>query len=90
MNLVLGKEHLGKIVRLDVVTVVTLPEKVFKEGDLIVIFNNTDSRTMIESKLEQTYRSGMAKPKMFLEIPPRSLVNLVFVADEAVVLTVGL
>ena len=54
MNLVLGKEHLGKIVRLDVLTVVTLPEKVFKEGDLIVLFNNTDSRTTLESKLAQT------------------------------------
>ena len=90
MNLVLGKEHLGKIVRLDVVTVVTLPEKVFKEGDLIVLFNNTDSRTMIESKVECTYRSSMPKHKTHWEIPPRSLVNLVFVADEAVVLTVGL
>ena len=90
MNLVLGKEHLGKIVRLDALAVVCLPDGVFRQGDILVLFNNTDSRTMIESKLEQTYRSGMAKPKMFLEIPPRSLVNLVFVADEAVVLTVGL
>lgn len=89
MNLVLGKEHLGKIVRLDVVTVVTLPEKVFKEGDILVMFNNTDKFTTLESKVKCTYRSSMPKHKTHWEIPPKALINIVFVADNIAVMTVG-
>jgi hypothetical protein len=89
MNFVLSREHLGKIVRLDELTVVTLPENVFKQGDILVMFNNTDKFTTIESKMAQTYRSGMPKVKSHLEFPPRCLINVVFVADEIAVFTFG-
>lgn len=90
MNFVLTREHIGKIVRFDDLTVVTLPEHVFKTGDILVLFNNTDQFTTIESKIAQTYRSADKKHKSHLEFPPRSLVNIVFVADDIAVLTVGL
>ncbi len=90
MNFVLAREHLGKIVRFDDLTVVTLPENVFKQGDILVLFNNADQFTTIESKIPQTYRSADKKPKSHLEFPPRSLVNIIFVADDIAVLTVGL
>jgi len=86
----LTKEHLGKIVRLDVLTVVTLPDNVFKQGDIIVLFNNTGEFTTLESKIANTYRSAMPKNKNFWEIPPRALINIVFVADDIAVLTVGM
>ena len=35
----LAREHLGKIIRLDVLTVVTLPDNVFKQGEILVLFN---------------------------------------------------
>jgi hypothetical protein len=86
----LTKEHLGKIVRLDVLTVVTLPDNVFKQGDIIVLFNNTGEFTTLESKIANTYRSAMPKNKNFWEVPPRALINIVFVADDIAVLTVGM
>lgn len=86
----LSREHLGKIVRLDVLTVVTLPDNVFKQGEIIVLFNNTDKFTTLESKVANTYRSAMPKNKNFWEIPPRALINIVFVADDIAVLTVGM
>jgi hypothetical protein len=89
MNFVLSREHLGKIVRFDELTVVTLPENVFKQGDILVMFNNTDKFTTIESKLAKTYRSAMPKAKSHLEFPPRSLVNVIFVADDIAVFTFG-
>jgi|688.fasta_scaffold193251_5 hypothetical protein len=89
MNFVLSREHLGKIVRFDELTVVTLPESVFKQGDILVMFNNTDKFTTIESKMAQTYRSGMPKVKSHLEFPPRCLINVVFVADEIAIFTYG-
>lgn len=86
----LTREHLGKIIRLDVLTVVTLPDNVFKQGEILVLFNNTDKFTTLESKVANNYRSGMPKNKNFFEIPPRALINIVFVADDIAVLTVGM
>ena len=86
----LAREHLGKIVRLDVLTVVILPDNVFKQGDIIVLFNNTGEFTTLESKIANTYRSAMPKNKNFWEVPPRALINIVFVADDIAVLTVGM
>jgi hypothetical protein len=86
----LTRDHLGKIVRLDAVTVVAVPEGVFKMGDIVVLFNNTDKGTTVQSALKKSYRSGLAAPKAFFEVPPRALVNLIFVADDTLVFTVGL
>jgi hypothetical protein len=86
----LAREHLGKIIRLDVLTVVTLPDNVFKQGEILVLFNNTDNFTTLESKVANNYRSAMAQNKNFFEVPPRALINIVFVADDIAVLTVGM
>jgi hypothetical protein len=86
----LAREHLGKIIRLDVLTVVTLPDNVFKQGEILVLFNNTDKFTTLESKVTNNYRSAMPQNKNFLEIPPRALINIVFVADDIAVLTIGM
>lgn len=89
MNTTLSKEHLGKITRFDSLTVITLPDAVFSAGDILVLFNNTDLFTTLHSDVANTYRSTMSKPKKSLEIPPRSLVNIVFVADDTAVVTIG-
>ena len=86
----LAREHLGKIIRLDVLTVVTLPDNVFKQGEILVLFNNTDKFTTLESKVTNNYRSAIGINKNFFEIPPRALINIVFVSDDTAILTVGL
>jgi len=86
----LAREHLGKIIRLDVLTIVTLPDNVFRQGEILVLFNNTDKFTTLESKVANNYRSAIGINKNFFEIPPRALINIVFVADDIAVLTVGL
>ena len=86
----LAREHLGKIIRLDVLTVVTLPDNVFKQGEILVLFNNTDKFTTLESKVANNYRSAIGINKNFFEIPPRALINIVFVSDDTAILTVGL
>jgi len=86
----LAREHLGKIIRLDVLTVVTLPANVFKQGEILVLFNNTDKFTTLESKVANNYRSAMPKNNNFFELPPRALINIVFVADDIAVLTIGM
>jgi len=86
----LAREHLGKIIRLDVLTIVTLPDNVFRQGEILVLFNNTDKFTTLESKVANNYRSAIGINKNFFEIPPRALINIVFVADDTAILTVGL
>ena len=86
----LAREHLGKIIRLDVLTIVTLPDNVFKQGEILVLFNNTDKFTTLESKVANNYRSAIGINKNFFEIPPRALINIVFVADDTAILTVGM
>lgn len=90
MSFEFNRDHLGKIIRLDALEVVRLPDGVFKQGDILVLFNNTDKFTTLESKVEATYRSAMPKHKTHLELPPRALINIIFVADNIAVLTVGM
>ena len=89
MSFEFNRDHLGKIIRLDALEVVRLPDGVFKQGDILVMFNNTNKFTTLESKVEATYRSSMPKHNTHWEIPTRALVNIVFVADNIAVMTVG-
>jgi len=84
----LDRSHLGKIVRVDTPMVLEVPEGVFKEGDIMVLFNNTDATTTIQSRVKHSYRSCSLQRTM-IEFPKRSLMNVVFVADDVVVFTVG-
>jgi hypothetical protein len=86
--MMLTRDHLSRIVRFDVTTVVEVPDGVFREGDIVVLFNNTDKSTTIHSRVKESYHSGRGKLDM-IEFPARSLVNLVFVTDETAVFTVG-
>jgi hypothetical protein len=83
----LGREHLGKIVRMDVCSDLEIPRGVFKEGDIMVLFNNTDQPATIKSEVH-SYHSSHGE-KAVMEFPQRSLVNVIFVSDDTVVFTVG-
>lgn len=89
MNFTLTREHLGQIVRLDDLAIICLPDGVFHQGDILMLFNNTDKFTTLESKVPFTYRSSMPKSKTHLEVAPRTLISIVFVGDNIAVLTVG-
>ena len=90
VDLTLIREHMGKIVRLDTLTVVYVPEKEFKEGDIIVLFNNTPQPTTLKSEVAVSYRSTYITPRQFFEIPAKGLLNLIWVADDTLVITVGM
>lgn len=85
-----GREHLGKIVRVDEQMELRVPADVFKEGDILMFFNNTDDFMALFSDVENSYRSAGRQKRSVFEIPPRALINMVFVADTTMVLTVGL
>jgi hypothetical protein len=85
----LDRSHLGKIVRLDKELVLELPDGVFKEGDILVLFNNTDKSTCVQSKVKNSYHSGRGERTLF-DFPRRSLLNILFVSDDTVVFTAGL
>ena len=56
--MILNRDHLVKIIRLDAPTIVEVPDGVFKEGDIFVLFNNTDQSTVIQSKVKNSYHSS--------------------------------
>jgi hypothetical protein len=85
----LTREHMGKIVRFDVLTLPEIPDGEFRMGDILVLFNNTDEFTTLMSKVVNSFRSGMAARKQAFEVPPRALINIIFVADDTLVVTVG-
>jgi hypothetical protein len=87
--MILNREHLGKIIRLDTTKVVEVPDGVFKEGDILVLFNNTTSGATVQSRVKNSYHSSRGARSM-IELPTKSLLNVVFVADDTVVYTVGL
>lgn len=85
-----GREHLGKIVRVDSQMELRVPVGVFHEGEVLMFFNNTDDFLALFSDVENSYRSAGRQKRSVFEIPPRALINLVFVADNTLVMTVGL
>lgn len=85
-----GREHLGKIVRVDSQMELRVPAGVFHEGEVLMFFNNTDDFLALFSDVENSYRSAGRQKRSVFEIPPRALINLVFVADNTLVMTVGL
>ena len=89
MSYTLSKTDANKIVKVDQGGVVTLPSNVFSKGDALIIFNNTDEFISIHSLVENSYRSSRAKKRAFIEFPPRSLANAIFIDDDIVVISVG-
>ena len=89
MSYTLSKTDANKIVKVDQGGVVTLPSNVFSKGDALIIFNNTDEFISIQSLVENSYRSSRAKKRAFIEFPPRSLANAIFIDDDIVVISVG-
>lgn len=90
VTLNLSREHLGKIVRLDTLTIIELPSGVFKQGEMLMCFNNSNNFTTLISHVKCSYRSAMSNHKTHFEVPPRALFSLIFVDDDIVVYTVGL
>lgn len=86
----LNRDHLSKIVRVDSTMEIAIPDGVFKQGDILVLFNNTPDFLTLRSDVKTTYRSAHVKAMTHFEWPPRSLMNVLFVADDIAVLTVGL
>ena len=90
ITLTLNREHLGKIVRLDRLTILDLPAGVFKQGEILMCFNNSDDFTTLVSHIPCSYRSATSNHKTHFEVPPRAVFSLIFVDDNIVVYTVGL
>ena len=86
----LTKDNANKITCVNQSKVVTVPEGVFSQGDMLMLFNNSDDFITLESKVQKTYRSGQKTPKTMIEWPPRTLVNVVFVSADLAVVTVEL
>jgi hypothetical protein len=88
--ILLKKEQANRITRIDNGSVVIIPKNVFIEGDMLILFNNSDAFITLESKIEKTYQSGTKKTKLMIEWPPRTILNVIFVSDDIVVTSVGI
>lgn len=86
----LTKDNANKITCINQSKVVTLPEGVFSQGDMLMLFNNSDDFICLESRVEKTYQSGQRTLKTMIGWPPRSLMNVVFVDADLAVVTVEL
>ena len=84
----LSKNNANKITCINESSVVSIPEGVFSQGDMLMLFNNSDNFIALESKVQKTYKSGQNNLRTVIEWPPRTLVNVVFVAADLAVVTV--
>ncbi len=89
MNFVLTKDHANKLVKIENSSVVVIPAGEFTMGHALILFNNSDNFISLESKVEKSYQSCRMGKKQFFEFPPRSLVNVLFVSDDELVVSVG-
>jgi hypothetical protein len=89
MSFVLTKEHANKLIKIENSSVVVIPTEEFTMGHALILFNNSDSYISLESKIEKSYQSCRAGKKQFFEWPPRALINILFVDDDELVVSVG-
>jgi hypothetical protein len=90
MDYQLSKDNANKITTISKSQVVVLPSNVFNQGDMLMMFNNSDNFICLESKVENTYISGRKEKRTMIEWPPRSLLNVVFVESNLAVAKVEL
>ncbi len=86
----LTKDNANRITRIDNGSLVEIPKGVFSKGDMLILFNNSDSFITLESKIEKTYQSATKWTRTMIEWPPRAIVNVIFVDDNLVVASVGI
>ena len=84
----LTKNNANKITCINDSKVVRIPANVFAQGDMLMLFNNSDDAITLESFVAKTFRSGNRTPVFSLDWPPRALVNVVFIQDNLAVVTV--
>lgn len=90
MPATLTKENANRITRIDNGNVVVIPKGVFSQGDMLILFNNSDGFITLESKIEKTYQSGTKWTRTLIEWPPRAVINVIFVDDDLAVASVGI
>jgi hypothetical protein len=84
----LTKDSANKITCINDSKVVRVPANVFAQGDMLMMFNNSDDVITLESLVAETFRSGNRTPICELDWPPRAIVNVVFIQDNLAVVTV--
>lgn len=90
MNFVLKKEHANKLVNIENSTIVVVPVGEFSVGDVLMFFNNSDEFISMRSEIKNSYRSSHPKSYEYFEVPPRALMNVIFIKDDLVVVTRGM
>jgi len=88
--MILKKEHVNKLVNIVDHDLIRVEENEFTEGDVLILFNNSDKFATIQSDVLNTYRSGFAKKMNFIEFPPRCLLNAIFIDTDTVVFARGI
>ena len=83
----LSKNEVGKIVRIDNGSVITLSKNVFSAGDIIAVFNNSDKFIALHSSVPNTYISGKRQKRTMIEFPPRVIASIMFVDTDIVVIS---
>lgn len=86
----LQKEHANRIVNIEHSSVVVIPAGEFSQGDMLILFNNRDDFGTIQCDVPNSYRSCYTKKHVMIELPPRCMMNAVFIDAETVVFMRGL
>lgn len=84
----LTKDNANKITCINESKVVSIPAAIFSQGDMLMMFNNSDEFITLESQHIKTYISGRRQTQTMIEWPPRALVNVVFIQDDLAVVKV--
>lgn len=87
--MILTKEHSNKLFNITESKIIELKSDIFEDGDVLILFNNSDEEIMIVSEVDKTYKSGHKGKYKILDFPPRALMNGVFIDKNTVVFNGG-
>lgn len=87
--MILKKEHANKVLNVENSLALTIPDKEFSTGDVLIIFNNSENNISIHSNVLKTYASGYSEEIKVKLFPSRCLINAIFIDENTVVLTKG-
>ena len=88
--MILKKHHANKLINIENLSEVIIPDNEFGTGDVLILFNNSNSSSVLKSSVLKTYKSGSAEYVTAVEVPPMCLINVVFVDSDTLVITRGI
>ena len=83
----LARTDVGKYVEIGTGGLITIPDAVFMNGDVVGLVNNTASAVTVTCSITTAYQSGVDGDKATIQVLPRGIASVLFLSSTACIIT---